>query len=81
LFLPIFLLPAPSFPISGFSLSAFPCLLHAGNNPERANAAQAPAPLGANLWLTRFLLLTQVEDKRRSARETIGLNGADGQEE
>jgi hypothetical protein len=23
--------------------------LHAGNNPERANAAQAPAPLGANL--------------------------------
>jgi hypothetical protein len=23
--------------------------LHAGNNPERANAAQTPAPLGANL--------------------------------
>ena len=23
--------------------------LHAGSNPERANAAQAPAPLGANL--------------------------------
>ena len=23
--------------------------LHAGNNPERANAAQAPAPLGVNL--------------------------------
>jgi hypothetical protein len=23
--------------------------LHAGNHPERANAAQAPAPLGANL--------------------------------
>jgi hypothetical protein len=23
--------------------------LHAGNNPERANPAQAPAPLGANL--------------------------------
>jgi hypothetical protein len=26
--------------------------LHAGNNPDRANAAQAPAPLGANLRLT-----------------------------
>ena len=24
-------------------------LLHAGNNPELANAAQAPAPLGADL--------------------------------
>jgi hypothetical protein len=23
--------------------------LHAGNHPERASAAQAPAPLGANL--------------------------------
>ena len=28
--------------------------LHAGNNPERANAAQAPAPLGASLRLTPF---------------------------
>src|ERR1017187_5227243 len=28
--------------------------LHAGNNPERANAAQAPAPLGTNLRLTPF---------------------------
>jgi hypothetical protein len=24
--------------------------LYAGNNPERANAAQAPAPLGANIY-------------------------------
>jgi len=29
--------------------------LHAGNNPERANATQAPAPLGANLGWTPFL--------------------------
>jgi hypothetical protein len=28
--------------------------LRAGNNPERANAAQTPAPLGANLRLTPF---------------------------
>ncbi len=28
--------------------------LHAGNNPERANAAQAPAPLGVNLRFTPF---------------------------
>ena len=28
--------------------------LHAGNNPERANAAQAPAPLGANLMADPF---------------------------
>ena len=28
--------------------------LHAGNNPERANAAQAPAPLGANLRFDPF---------------------------
>ena len=28
--------------------------LHAGNNPERANAAQAPAPLGANLRFAPF---------------------------
>jgi hypothetical protein len=27
--------------------------LHAGNHPERANAAQAPAPLGANLRFPR----------------------------
>jgi hypothetical protein len=30
--------------------------LHAGNNPERANAAQAPAPLGQIYGLTPFLL-------------------------
>ena len=28
--------------------------LHAGNNPERANAAQAPAPLGEIYGLTHF---------------------------
>jgi hypothetical protein len=33
--------------------------LHGGNNPERANAAQAPAPLGANLRLTPFLALLE----------------------
>ena len=29
-------------------------LLHAGNNPELANAAQAPAPLGQIYGLTAF---------------------------
>jgi hypothetical protein len=28
--------------------------LHAGHNPKRANAAQAPAPLGANLRFDPF---------------------------
>jgi hypothetical protein len=31
--------------------------LHAGNNPELANAAQAPAPLGANLRLDGIFLM------------------------
>jgi hypothetical protein len=30
--------------------------LHAGNNPERANVAQAPAPLRANLRFDPFSL-------------------------
>ena len=59
---PLPLSPRPVLaPCSGFSfqLSAFQHLaslarrdrhfLHAGNKPERANAAQAPAPLGVNL--------------------------------
>jgi hypothetical protein len=46
--------------------------LHAGNNPERANAAQPPAPLGANLQFepSHFSSLpveTQIVAARRHA--------------
>jgi hypothetical protein len=46
--------PVLRFQLSAFSISAFGfALLHAGDNPERANAAQAPVPLGANLRFAR----------------------------
>jgi hypothetical protein len=32
--------------------------LDAGNNPERADSAQAPAPLGANLRFDRLRSIT-----------------------
>jgi hypothetical protein len=56
--------------------------LHAGNNPERANAAQAPAPLGANLRFERTRLpkparvvierLTKKTEPKGAGQETSG---------
>ena len=56
--------------------------LPAGNNPERANAAQAPAPLGANLqfdalgqvWQAR-IAMSERQNRFFSTRAALSTDG------
>ena len=51
--------------------------LHAGNNPERANPAQAPAPLGANLRFDGFPAMCESVpvELKSTPSELLTLNG------